>query len=170
MQKIRLFIAAFCCLMMAFTACNNKPEVKELSLDPLLEWGCSLADVEAYMQKRTWYQDGNDKPEYWADPFDCWQKWYWVDMTNGITEQYLFETEDGRNLRYVLCCCFNPTVPTETFKNTLKRQGFHATGNTILFDDINYYDQYLSADGKTEALTLADNEGWYVTYRPYNKQ
>jgi len=59
MKKISLFFAAVCCMMMVFTACNNKPEVKELPLDSLLEWGCIIADVEANMAAKPWYKDGN---------------------------------------------------------------------------------------------------------------
>ena len=70
----------------------------------------------------------------------------------------------------MVCICWDNTVPVEVCYNLLARQGFHATGNTILFDGANNYNQYLSADGQTEALALADSDGWYITYRPFNNQ
>ncbi|MBE6271775.1 MAG: hypothetical protein E7101_12655 [Prevotella ruminicola] len=137
--------------------------------DPLLRWGCSIDDIYDHVFSKTWYQSGNYDLEYWADPFESWHQWYYV-SPSALTEQYLFETEDGQNLRYVVCICWDNTVPVEVCYNLLARQGFHATGNTILFDGANNYNQYLSADGQTEALALADSNGWYITYRPFNNQ
>lgn len=137
--------------------------------DPLLRWGCSIDDVYDHVFSKAWYQSGNYELEYWADPFESWHQWYYV-SPSALTEQYLFETEDGQNLRYVVCICWDATVPAEVCHNLLARQGFRATGNTILFDGANNYNQYLSADGQTEALALADSDGWYITYRPFNNQ
>ena len=75
-----------------------------------------------------------------------------------ITEQYLFETEDGQNLRYAICVCWNESVPAEKFKNTLLRQGFHPTGVMVEFGG-ETLERYLSADGKTEALYNTDEDG-----------
>jgi hypothetical protein len=165
--------AALMCLPILFASCSKEEKnnnTEPFALDPLLQWGCSIADVEQHMQSKDWWADGNNGLEYWGDPFESWHKWYWVDSTDMLTEQYLFETEEGQNLRYVVCICWNTTVPVEKALKLLSRQGFHATGDSVLFDGENYFDQHLSADGQTEALTLADNDGWYITYRPFNHQ
>ena len=134
--------------------------------DPLLRWGCSIHDVYDHIFEKGWYQGGNYDLEYWDEPFESWHQWFWV-SPSALTEQYLFETEDGENLRYVECICWDVTVPIEVCHNLLAHQGFHATGNTVLFDGDNY-DQYLSADGQTEALATSDDESWWIIYRPVN--
>ena len=157
--------------MLGFTACtanddNPTPEVEVLNFNPLLQWGCSIADVEHHIKSKEWWQEGNDKFEYWEDPFQSWHKWYWVDAENAITEQYLFETEDGQNLRYSFCICWNETVPAQKFINTLIRHGFHPTGVMVEFDG-ETCERYLSADGKTEALYYIDEDGYsQAIYRP----
>ena len=133
--------------------------------DPLLRWGCSIDDVNEHVFSKMWYQAGNYELEYWGDPFESWHQWYYV-SPSALTEQYLFETEDGQNLRYVVCICWDNTVPVEVCNNLLQHQGFRATGNTVLFDGANDYDQYLSADEQTEALVSSDSDGWYIVYRP----
>ena len=135
--------------------------------DPLLRWGCSIDDVYDHVFSKAWYQAGNYDLEYWADPFESWHQWYYV-SPSALTEQYLFETEDGQNLRYVVCICWDATVPAEVCHNLLTHQGFHATGSTVPFDGDDY-DQYLSADGQTEALAAADDDGWCIIYRPVNQ-
>ena len=105
--------AALMCLPIFFASCkdgeidnNDTPtEAEVLAFDPLLQWGCSIADVERHIQSKEWWQNGNDSLEYWADPYESWHRWYTVDSTNRLTEQYLFETEDGQNLRYALSIC-----------------------------------------------------------------
>lgn len=175
--------AALMCLPILFFSCskneennnnnsnnnNTEPEVEILAFDPLLQWGCNIADVEQHIQQKEWWQDGNEQIEYWEDPYQCWHKWYFVDTTDWLTEQYLFETEDGQNLRYAISICWNDTVPAEKFKNTLVHQGFHATGVMVEFDG-ETLERYLSADGKTEALYNTDADGYsQAIYRPVEK-
>lgn len=172
--------AALMCLPILFASCNKEeennnnnnpePEAEILAFDPLLEWGCSIADVEQHIQAKEWWQDGNDSLEYWANPYQCWHKWYYVGNAElMLTEQYLFETEDGHNLRYAISICWNNTVPAEKFKNTLVHQGFHATGVMVEFDG-ETLERYLSADGKTEALYNTDADGYsQAIYRPMEK-
>ena len=171
-KNLMTLAAVLCCIMamMLTTSCtsdNNDNPVNEsfLPFDPLLNWGCSIADVEQHIMSKNWWEDGNDRLEFWEDPFESWHKWYWV-SDNGITEQYLFETEDGQNLRFVLSICWDNTVPGILFEKTLQHQGFQKTGETIeLFEDP--FERYLSADGQTEAFTNADEEGyWTILYRP----
>lgn len=166
--------AALMCLPIFFASCkdgeidnNDTPtETEVLAFDPLLQWGCSIADVERHIQSKEWWQNGNDSLEYWADPYESWHRWYTVDSTNRLTEQYLFDTEDGQNLRYALSICWNNTVPAEKFVNTLIRQGFHATDETVEFIG-ETLERYLSADGKTEALYNTDANGYsQAIYRP----
>lgn len=166
--------AALMCLPILFVSCGNKEnnnnntptEAEILAFDPLLQWGCSIAVVERHIQGKDWWQDGNNQLEYWEVPFQSWHKWYSVDSANMLTEQYLFETEDGQNLRYALCICWNKTVPAEKFVNTLVHQGFQATGVMVEFDG-DTLERYLSADGQTEALYNTDANGYsQAIYRP----
>ena len=176
MRKILMAAAAITLMMTmgVLTSCtsdnddNPADDVEILVIDPLLKWGCSINDVEKHIQAKEWWADGNDKLDFWEDPFQCWHKWYYV-VEDVLTEQYLFETEDGQNLRYAMCCCWDNTVPVELCKNTLHHQGFQATGNIVQFDG-DPYNQYFSADGQTEALVNVDDEGyWYIIYQPRNK-
>ena len=159
------------CLPIFFTSCSKDdnhpdPEAEILAFDPLLQWGCGIADVEQHMQNKEWWQDGNNQLEYWADPFESWHKWYYVDSADMLTEQYLFETEEGQNLRYAISICWNNTVPAEKFVSTLVHQGFHATGEMVEFYGMTL-GRYLSADGQTEALYDTDENGYsQALYRP----
>jgi len=186
MKHSRIFqmaiAAALMCLPILFASCNKEeelnnnnsnnpePEAEILAFDPLLDWGCSIADVERHMQSKEWWQDGNNQLEYWEDPYQCWHKWYYVDSANMLTEQYLFETEDGQNLRYAVCICWNNTVPADKFVATLYHQGFHATGEMVEFGG-ETLERYLSADGETEALYNTDAEGYsQAVYRRVESQ
>ena len=168
MQKIVTIVALICAVAFQVNAQNTESEI--LNFDPLLQWGCSIADVQQHMQKKEWWQDGNAQLEYWEDPFQSWYKWYWVDAENQVTEQYLFETEDGQNLRYVICICWNNNVSVAKFILTLYRQGFHITGENVEFDGESFV-RFLSADGETEALYNTDADGYsQAIYRPFKSQ
>ena len=164
MKKISLMFAAFCCLMMIFTACNNKPEVKELSFDPLLEWGCSLADVEAHMKAKPWYKDGNDSLEYWEN-YEGWHKWYWVSEEYRLTEQYLYETQNGQNMFCAMCYCWNKEISIEKAQEALLKQGYTVREKTTQ-DDPAVRSEYVSTDGRTEVYLCLDEDGWWVEFWP----
>ena len=174
MKKIMMTLAAVLCCAMAMTvsltSCTidngDNPVIKPDSNvpDPLLNWGCSIAEVEQHVHAKKWWKDGNAKLEFWELPFHSWHKWYYVSET--FTEQYLFETEDGKNLRYVYIACADNTVSGNPFVDLLQRQGFQDTGKTVQFYG-ETYEQYFSADGKTEALLGVDDDGyWWVIYKP----
>lgn len=172
MKKILATLAAVLCCATMFTSCNKDNHDSEdeiLNFAPLIQWGCNISDVEKHMQSKEWWANGNDKLEYWEDPYKSWHKWYFVDNADlKLTEQYLFETKDGQNLRYAISICWNKDVPAQKFKNTLIHQGFHSTGFMVEFaDDI--YEVLLSSDGKTEALYLNDVECYIAIYRPVEK-
>ena len=95
-------------------------------------------------------------------------------MAPYLTEQYLYETQDGQNLSFVLCYCWCPSIPAETRDELLLRLGFQNTGETVEFDGYTY-DHFLSADGVTEALTQFIPEPgyhncWETIFRPLNNQ
>ena len=155
-------------MTVSMTSCSDKdnPVVTPDSKvpDPLLNWGCSIDEVEQHVQAKKWWKDWNDKLEFWDFPFQSWHKWYYVSET--FTEQYLFETQDGQNLRYVYCACGDNTVSGNPFANLLQCQGFQDTGNTVQFFGESHR-LYLSTDGKTEALVGVDDESyWWVIYKP----
>ena len=67
-KKILTALAAVLCCAAMFSSCNKvNPETELLNFNPLLQWGCSLADVERHIQGKDWWQDGNDQPEYWEE-------------------------------------------------------------------------------------------------------
>jgi len=171
MKKIIMTLAAVLCCTSLFTSCNKTPdpEPEILNINPLLQWGCSIANVERHIQSLEWWQEGNNQLDYWEDPYQSWHKWYWVDSENALTEQYLFETEEGQNLRYAFCCSWNESVTADQFASTLKHQGFRSTGETVEFVG-DSFKRFLSADGKTEALLATDEDGYsYTLYRPVGK-
>ena len=161
MKKISLMFAAFCCMMMVFTACNNKPEVKELSFDPLLEWGCSLADVEAHIAAKPWHKDGNDSLEYWEN-YEGWHKWYWVSEEYRLTEQYLYETQNGQNMFCAMCYCWNKEISIEKGQDALLKQGYKIRERT----NAKARSEYVSPDGRTEAYLFKGTNAWWVEFWP----
>ena len=163
MKKIRLIIAAACCMMMVFTACNNKPEMKELPLDPLLEWGCSLTDVEAHMKAKVWYKDGNDSLEYW-DFYEGWHKWYRVSKDYELNEQYLFMTKDGQGMFVAMFYCWSKEISFEKGQEALLGKGFNARAKTS--PEAIVLSEYVSADGGTEAYLCQEKDVWWIEFYP----
>ena len=131
--------------------------------DPYLKWGGNLAEVEAHIKAKQFWADGNDQLEFWEGA--GWHRWYYV--APGLTEQYLFETEDGQNLNEVMCICHDATLPIDIFTKSLQLQGYTYLGK-LHYPDTEYYDDmFLSADGKTEALVYANAYGgWIISYNP----
>ena len=140
--------------------------------EPYLHWGASIAEVQQHINAKNWWIEGNPDFEYWEEPYHSWHKWYYV--APYLTEQYLYETQDGQNLRYVVCYCWYPDAPAETRDELLLRLGFQSTGETVEFDGYTY-DRFLSADGVTEALTQFIPEPgfmncWETLFRPVNNR
>lgn len=134
--------------------------------DPCLQWGCDMDDIYDHLWNKMWYANGNEGLDYWED-FDSWHRWFWVSGYE-LTEQYLFETEDGQNLRYVLCYCWDPDAPAELRNNLLAHQGFKATGKEVILGE-HTYEQFLSTDGQTEALAQSEGGIWEIIYQPAEK-
>ena len=135
---------------------------------PYLHWGCNIADVQQHINAKNWWTDGNEDFEYWEEDFQSWHKWYFV--APYLTEQYLFETQDGQNLRYVLCYCWDNLAPSANRNKMLQRLGFQDTGETVELSGSNYK-RFLSADGGTEALTrFFDGGYWEILFRPVNNR
>lgn len=144
---------------------KNDREEGLLVADPLLDWGCSIADIEKHIQAKQWWFPGNQGLEYWEEGFDSWHQWYWV--ASKLTEQYLFETEDGQNLRYVQCYNWSNNLPYEAAKTWLLKLGFtYQDEREVPFDD-GLYDFYISSDGKSAAYSQPFDERWLVVFTPY---
>ena len=151
-----------------FAAWKADRDADILVTDPLLQWGCNYTDVQQHINAKNWWDWGNHEFEFWEDPFQSWHIWYLVSPT-ALTEQYLFETENGQNLRYVVCYCWDKTVPLSMRDNLLQHQGFQSAGTTTIWGDT--FSRLLSADGQTEALTTVDDEGyWFIVYRPVSNK
>lgn len=154
----------------AFNAWKADRDAGYVTVDPYLNWGASIAEVQQHINAKNWWTDGNEDFEFWGNPFNGWHKWYFV--APYLTEQYIYETSNGQNLRYVLSYCWDSNVPADARNKMLEHQGFHNTGAIVQFDGTTY-ERFLSADGVTEALaqTIAGyGNGWEVIYRPVNSQ
>ncbi len=134
-----------------------------LVVDPCLDWGCSIDDVEQHVKAKQWWAYGNDKLEIW-EAWGMWHKWYYV--ASSLTEQYLFKTEDGQNLNVVLSICHDSSVPLDVAHNSLLKQGYTCAGK-VVFPGYAPRDIYFSADGKTEVQTILYGDGrWEIFYQP----
>ena len=136
-----------------------------LVADPVLDWGCNFDKIERHIQAKNWWMDGNYELEYWGGEYiNGWHKWYYV--ASELTEQYLFETEDGRNLSCVYVACWNS--PSEVARTSLLQRGFVYQGQIQLpgYTAV-VYDVYLSPDGQTKAhLGTYDEKKWEIIYWP----
>jgi len=136
-----------------------------LVAQPLLKWGCDVEEVEAYMRGKQWYMQMEKNLGYW-DAYGGWHLWYYV--APKLTEQYLFETEDGKNLQFAMTICWEKALSYEQFVKSLTVQGYRLVAKSVLHPiELDFFDKYLSADGKTEAYLAADNDGYtYLIYQP----
>lgn len=133
-----------------------------LVAQPLLKWGCNLDEVQRHIEAKPWWRLGNKELEFWGEYYQCWHKWYYV--APKLTEQYLFETEDGKNLRYAYVNSWD--VPIDLAVTSFQNQGYQYKGKGKFWEDDPAGDIYLSADGQTEVLLVDDEEGWYAIFRP----
>lgn len=133
--------------------------------DPYLKWGCDSDEVFEHIWNKMCFYPGNSELEYW-DEYESWHHWFRV--AGDLTEQYLYETEDGENLRFVLCYCWDADAPAELRNNLLAHQGFKATGKEVMLGEY-AYEQFLSTDGQTEALAQSEGGCWEIIYRPVTK-
>ena len=128
---------------------------------PYLKWGSNLAEVEAHKKAKQFWAIGNNQLEFWEG--NGWHYWYYV--APGLTEQYLFETEDGQNLLSVSCVCHNDNLPVDILHKSLLLQGYTYLGKLHYPDTESYDDLFLSADGKTEVSVYHnDYGGWVMDY------
>lgn len=135
--------------------------------DPYIKWGGNLAEVEAHKKAKQYWFEGNDQLESWGEY--GWHYWYLI--ANGFTEQYLFKTEDGQNLHYVLCICYDETLSINDFNKSLQLQGYTYLGKLHYPNTEDYIDTFQSADEKTEAFCYADTGGgWVIQYAPFNPE
>lgn len=157
----------FCGTQEEFTAWKADRDAGMLVNDPLLKWGCDLAEVQKHMEAKQWWINGNEELDYWEEDFASWHKWYYVAAL--VTEQYLFETEDGKNLRYVLSCIWDSGQPLDLLNNSLLKKGYVYKGKAVLPLDGLTYDLFVSPDGKTDAWTIAadDEDVLSVLYLPH---
>ena len=107
--------------------------------------------------------EAGDGLDYWEKVYASWHRYYYV--APELTEQYLFETEDGKNLRYVYCQNWCEDLPYDVAKNWLLRLGYQYQGAAQRPGDEGTYDRFISADGKTVAYAAPGDE-WYVIFEP----
>lgn len=133
-----------------------------LVVDPYLNWGGSIADVDAYVKAKQWWLEGNDNIELWEGL--GWHRWYYI--ASLLTEQYLFETEDGQNLRFVVSICHDTSVPIDLANQSILKQGYEYKGKLVYPDD-EPCDIFFSPDGQTEVQTALWSDGrWAITFQP----
>lgn len=129
-------------------------------LDPTIEWGLSLSDVETYVHRKSWW---NERVEL-VHNGKRWYKVYWVSDT--MQEAYGFPTEDGQNLNFVICASYDPAASVEMAKALVLHQGFIPAGK-IQFPGKEPYDLFFSVDKATEVfIRLYDDGSWRISYQP----
>jgi len=175
MKKIMLAMAALCCvavMSLTLNSCepkNTPSESTELvKMDPYLVWGAGIADVQAHMDAKDWYKNGNDSLQYWEGL--GWHRWYWV-ADSTLTEQYLFETKEGQNLVCVECYNYNPKITYADGQKYLTDRGYIYLSKGKFVNSGEPYDLYLSADKQTRVYLIKialkrGGEGWYLFITP----
>lgn len=182
--------AVLCCTMTmaVFTACSNNDnpsvppadvnkgvviDLGSIVIKPYLQFGASLADVEAYM--KAYYADWTDNApdaldEYSQQEGSTWKKTY---TKGGQTIKYLFGNASGGNLLLVSYGSNTPILFPKV-KSELERNGFTYEGK-LKFDD---YDAdlcnlYLSADKAIEAQfsywVKDDGESWSISFQNFDE-
>ena len=134
--------------------------------DPYLKWGGSLAEVKAHKQAKQ-YTSGNDQLVAWEDY--GWHYGYFV--AYDLTEQYLFDTADGQNLKTVYCAYYGGDLSADDFTTSLLLQGYTYLGKLHDPDTESYDDLFQSADEKTQVRSYLDPDGvWVMEYTPFNPE
>lgn len=145
-----------------FTAWKAERDAGLVVLDPCLNWGCSISDVEAYVHQKPWWmdEDGELSPED-----NLWSRVFKV--ANSLTEQYVFDTEDGQRLLYAFCWSYDPAVPVEMAYKLVRQQGYVYAGKYVTADGNAAYDIFFSADNEMEVLIASFKKGiWSIAYQP----
>ena len=95
-----------------------------------------------------------------------WHRWYWV--SDSITEQYLFETQDGKNLWEVVSICYDSKIPHTEAQKYLTKRNYTFLFHKDAKGDTPQYDAYESKDKKTAAALFLYNEGktWLLDFLP----
>ena len=131
--------------------------------DPYLKWDGNIAEVKAHKQAKQFWAEGNNQLELWEGL--GWHYYYYI--ATGLTEQYIFKTENGQDLICVMCICHDDTLPFDFFKKSLQLQGYTYLGKLHYPDTEKYDDLFLSADEKTEVMVYANTYGgWIIEYYP----
>ena len=161
-----LFAAVCCVTFMGITlnSCDhgNDPSKKTdlTKLDPYLVFGANYADVQAHMEAKDWYKAGNDSLEYW--PNMGWHRWYWV--ADSLTEQYIFETQDGQNLVYVETYCYDAKVPFSEGEKYLTDKGYISMSKVTDYKTGETSELFMSKDKQLRARLREYGKYWFIIY------
>jgi len=171
MKKI-LFAAMICCVAtmgLTLSSCEKKneptPESKLEAIDPYLVWGGNYADVQKHIEAKAWWKDGNQELEYWAGA--GWHKWYLV--ADSLTEQYIFETQEGENLLSVQCYCYDKTITIADARICLEKRGYIYLSDRNIGegDEVIKAPIYMSADKQTRVYIIPYmTDYWYFYFSP----
>ena len=150
---------------MMLTSCDNgnqpTKDTRLDALDPYLVWHANLEDVQKHIEAKSWWKDGNTSLEWWQDM--GWHKWYWV--ADSLTEQYLFQTNEGRNLEYVQCYCYDKSITVDVAKTFLENQGYIFLKYRHIQAEDTQSSVYASPDKQTRVLLIPTASGyWYLHY------
>ena len=109
--------------------------------------------MEQYVSQKLYWRKSFNKLRY-KDEMAAWYRDYLI--ADNFTEKYVFKTEKGEQMLYVICLC--PDITVEMANNTLLKQGFVYSGK-IQFPGYDTRDIFFSADGQIEVHTFVlDNE------------
>lgn len=177
--------SAMTCLLTACVSKSDTPaqsqedgsalviDLDSIVIEPYMEFGVSLADVEKYMNEN--YADWEVKN---PDSLECFEQeetgYLWSrSYVNGKNEMsFYFKDADATNLVLVSYDYFFP-MPLEPIMAELEKLGFENKGE-VKFDDFNaditYL--YLSSDEKYEVQLSSwekDGGSWAITFQLTDK-
>lgn len=147
-----------------FAAWKADRDAGKLVLDPCLNWGAGLSEIEEYVHRKNWwYADNNGL--YQSDVL--WGKAFWV--ARNLKEAYLFETQDGRNLSEVIIYCDDTAVPEEEAEKILKEKGYKYVGEILFPGQERAYSYYVSGDNVSDAVIIDKFfSNWAIDFAPYD--
>ena len=141
----------------------KKEKDEQLMTFNLCKWGSSLDEVKEHVKAtHAWYHNDTDgNLEEWDG---SWEEQFTTGRNHD--ECYGFETQDGKNLKYVLYIIDVENLPATLITNSLVAQGYELQEEPTHEDDYTFY-PFLSADKTVRVEFNAYDSGvWNIWFFP----
>lgn len=132
-----------------------------LEVNPCLDWGCSLDQVQRHIKANRWWVAIDETPKRIND--HQWGVSYYI--APGLVEVYVFATDDGNNLSRACVDCLDPNLTLDMINSSLLKQGYVYKGK-ITFPGGTPRDIFYSADGKIEVQIIVKADRLRIDYQP----